>query len=221
MNEIKDAATVLLIRKDGLKSSLLMGRRGSKAAFMPSKFVFPGGAWDPIDNEIQASQPLSKRQTGLLSLEADPSMSYSLGITAIRELWEETGLRLSIKCCPLKHPKSWDGFCMESQGPNPSALQFFFRAVTPPGRLRRFDTRFFFCDASHIYDNLDDFSRASGELSELQWVDIDYFHTFELPKITKIVVEYFKEAILSNFNYADVPFYSGEYGELTAKRLKF
>ena len=221
MDDVKDAATVLLIRKDGLKRSLLIGRRNSKAAFMPRKFVFPGGAWDPTDIEIRPSQPLSNRQIRLLALEADTAISSSLGITAIRELWEETGLRLSTKCFPSKHPKSWNGFFMEDQGPNLSTLHFFFRAVTPPGRLRRFDARFFFCEASYIYDDLDNFSNASGELTELQWVDINYVHTFEMPKITKIVVEYLKELILTDFNYADVPFYLGESGEFTAKRLKF
>ena len=77
------------------------------------------------------------------------------------------------------------------------------------------------CDASYIYDDLDDFSNASGELTELQWVDINCVHTFEMPKITKIVVEYLKKFILTGFNYADVPFYYGESGGLTAKRLKF
>ena len=220
MNDLKDAATIVLIRKDGFKNSLLVGRRGSKAAFMPSKYVFPGGSWEPKDNEIPLVQSLSDKQSGLIALEADPIMSSSLGVTALRELWEETGLRLSPKYPIEKHLKSWQGFYVEDQGPNLGSLQFFFRAVTPPGRSRRFDARFFFCESNHIYDDLDNFSKASGELSDLQWVDINYLHTLELPKITKIVVGYLKELILSNYNYTYVPFYSGGSDELDYKRLK-
>ena len=72
-----------------------------------------------------------------------------------------------------------------------------------------------------IYDDLDNFSKASGELSDLQWVDINYLHTLELPKITKIVVGYLRELIISNYNYAYVPFYSGGSNGLDRKRLEF
>ena len=221
MNVLTDAATIVLIRKEGLKSSLLMGKRGSKAAFMPNKYVFPGGAWESHDNQIQPCHPLSDRQIGLLALEADPTMSTSLGVTAIRELWEETGLRISEKCPFKKHANSCQRFFSEDQCPNLGPLQFFFRAVTPPGRSRRFDARFFFCKANYIYDDLDDFSKASGELSDLQWVDINKFDTLELPKITKIVVGYLKKLVLCNYNYASVPFYSGGSDGLDRKRLEF
>ena len=221
INNLKDAATIVLIRKEGLKNSLLVGRRGPKAVFMPNKYVFPGGGWEPKDNEIPLAQPLSDKQSRLLALEANPAISSSLSVTALRELWEETGLRLSPKFPIEKHSKSWQGFFVEGQGLNLGSLQFFFRAVTPPGRSRRFDARFFFCESNNIYDDLDNFSKASGELSDLQWVDINYLHTLELPKITKIVVGYLKELIISNYNYVNVPFYSGGSDGLDQKRLKF
>ena len=220
MNDLKDAATIVLIRKSGSKTSLLMGRRGSKATFMPSKYVFPGGAWELMDNDIPIVEPLSDKQSQLLALEADPSTSSSLGVTALRELWEETGLRILPKCPVKKYSKSWRGFFVEDQGLNLSGLRFFFRAVTPPGRSRRFDARFFFCESNLIYDDLDNFSKASGELSDLQWIDIDFLHTLELPKITKIVVGHLKELMISNYNYVYVQFYSGGSDGLDQKRLE-
>ena len=144
MSEIRHAATIVLIRQEGQKKYLLMGKRDSKAAFMPCKYVFPGGAWEQVDMDVPFVQGIGHRQKQLLMLETDFSESFNLGITAIRELWEETGLRLSSRRNFSNFPISWKDFFSKNQGPNLSNLNFFFRAVTPSGRPRRFDARFFF-----------------------------------------------------------------------------
>ena len=58
----------------------------------PNKYVFPGGAWDKVDTDVPFVHGLSDYQKKLLRLETDFAESSYLGITAIRELWEETGI---------------------------------------------------------------------------------------------------------------------------------
>ena len=54
---IRNAATVMVLRDRTTDPHVLMGQRGAKAAFMPSKFVFPGGAVDAADADVPLSAP--------------------------------------------------------------------------------------------------------------------------------------------------------------------
>ena len=54
---LRDAATVIVLRDRDTRPRVLMGQRGAKAAFMPNKFVFPGGAVDAEGAEV----PLARR----------------------------------------------------------------------------------------------------------------------------------------------------------------
>ena len=56
--KIRNAATVIVVRNKQDNPSVLMGQRGMNAAFMPSKFVFPGGAVDDQDLSINIKKPL-------------------------------------------------------------------------------------------------------------------------------------------------------------------
>lgn len=87
--EIRDAATVIVLRREGPGgAAVLMGRRGAGAAFMPSKFVFPGGAVDPGDAAVPVA--LHPGTAGRLAQEAEAGLAPALAAAAIRELWEET-----------------------------------------------------------------------------------------------------------------------------------
>ncbi len=183
---IRDAATVVVLRSAGTDPAVLMGQRGAQAAFMPNKFVFPGGAVDADDASIALARPLSAPCRARL---AGPGPGpEALAAAAIRELWEETGLVLGQRDAWPDPPKDWSGFAATGHRPDADALRFVFRAITPPGRPRRFDARFFLIDAGHIAGDLDDFSRASDELSHLQWVLLPEARRFDLPFITEIVL---------------------------------
>ncbi len=54
----RDAATLIIVRRDGRHPRVLMGRRASSHAFMPNKFVFPGGRVDPGDSRIRPPRDL-------------------------------------------------------------------------------------------------------------------------------------------------------------------
>jgi len=187
---VRDAATVVVLRRDGPEARLLMGQRGKAAAFMPSKFVFPGGAVDPDDAGVPAASPLSDSLRRMLAHESDPALADALAMAAIRELWEETGLALAHPgdAAPEGLPADWRDFFAAGYAPAPDRLELIFRAITPPGRPRRFDARFFLVEADALHGDLDDFSRASDELSHLRWVDLAAARALDLPFITEVVL---------------------------------
>ncbi|HET7409137.1 MAG TPA: NUDIX hydrolase, partial [Paracoccaceae bacterium] len=172
---IRNAATIILVRRDGdAPPRVLMGQRGHSAAFMPSKFVFPGGAIDPQDREIEPARPLPEPELARLAERAEVDLGRVLALTAIRELWEEAGLAIGRPDgpAPATVPSEWESFFAAGHRPDAEALRFVFRAITPPGRPRRFDARFFVADAGALAGDPDDFSGACDELSHLSWLTL-------------------------------------------------
>jgi 8-oxo-dGTP pyrophosphatase MutT (NUDIX family) len=183
---IRDAATVILWRAGGTGPEVLMGQRGAGAAFMPSKFVFPGGAVDAADAALPLADPLDPDCARRLTVPGAP-LPATLAATAIRETWEETGLVLGRRRAGPADPQApWPGW--EGLVPSAAGLRFVFRAITPPGRPRRFDARFFLADAGCIAGDPEDFSRAADELSHLSWVPVAKARDLDLPFITEVVL---------------------------------
>ena len=167
---IRDAASVLVIDRTAPSGpSVLMGMRGAGAAFMPSKYVFPGGAVDPADALIECGAPDSSCLSRLdAHLRAGGAVrGRAIAAAALRELAEETGLMIGQ---PGRTAGNWPEYERAGLVPDPSALIYVFRAITPPGRSRRFDARFFMIDAEKLHGDRHDFSLASDELSHLHWV---------------------------------------------------
>ncbi len=188
-DQIRDASTVIVVRDAHTVPRVLMGQRGAKAAFMPNKFVFPGGAVDAADCDIPLAEPLPAPCQRQLAEESATDLSHPLAVAAIRELWEETGQILGRPGgWKGEVPADWATFADAGHLPSAEGLRFVFRAITPPGRPRRFDARFFLADADALMSDPDDFDAASDELSHLQWIALKDVRGFELPFITEVVL---------------------------------
>jgi 8-oxo-dGTP pyrophosphatase MutT (NUDIX family) len=195
---IRPAATVILWRRGPLGHEVLMGQRGAGAVFMPQKYVFPGGAVDPCDHEQGlATGWLSPRCTSRLESES-ALPAAALVHAALREVSEETGLTLQLAA--------------------PAPLRFVFRAITPPGRTRRFDARFFLAPAAHALGDHSGFTGASGELSHLHWIALDQARGLDLPFITEVVLAEIT-AQLSGIPQIGVPFFDNSGPLPTFRRL--
>jgi 8-oxo-dGTP pyrophosphatase MutT (NUDIX family) len=190
--QIRDAATIVVLRK-GDHPSVLMGQRGAGAAFMPSKFVFPGGA---IDQKDHAAGHVSAACTGGMKAQSQGPAPEAIVGAALRELAEETGLRLGAS----------------------AQVKFIFRAITPPGRSRRFDARFLLADAADILGSAEDFSGADAELSHLQWVTLAGARALDLPFITEVVLAEVA-AIARGEVQPGVPFFDNSGDVPTFRRL--
>ena len=208
---IRHAATTIMVRDRHNTPSVLMGQRGAKAAFMPNKFVFPGGAMDSEDLSVPLALDIPDPCNSRLLEDTSEDLRQGLVAAAIRELWEETGLILGEKGTWDTPPSAdWESFADQGYRPSGEHLQFVFRAITPPGRPRRFDARFFLADAEHVQNDWDDFSHACDELSHLQWIPLSEARSFDLPFITEVVLAEVAATLADEAPPASVPFFRND-----------
>ena len=221
--EIRDAASVLLVRERPSGPEVLVGKRSGSAVFMPNKFVFPGGAVSPEDSGVKLAGTPCGTCMSRLAAGADPDLAASLVACAIREVHEETGLMLGERLTSRDAVAScsgWEAFANAGMAPSGARLVFFFRAVTPPGLPRRFDARFLLGRVGQVSlaGNPDDLSSPSSELAELQWVAARDAPRLDLPYISRLVLKAALEALDSELPPLRVPFHFTENGE---RRLEY
>ena len=166
----------------------------SGMSFMPGGFVFPGGRVDPTDRLMPVGAPLDPRAEQKLMLHMrrpSAAKARGLALAAIRETFEETGLLLGAKASemPRQPAGAWAAFAEAGIHPDLSTVHFIARAITPPRRQRRYDTRFFTADASAIAHRIEGKVGADAELVELVWLPLDGIkERIELLAITEIVL---------------------------------
>jgi len=220
---IRDAASVLLFRDADSSPRVLIGQRGSTAVFMPNKFVFPGGAVGKEDRDVALATPLGSACISRLARSAPPEIVSLLAPCAVRELSEETGLMLAEKSEQRRlheHP-SWKAFFGSNLVPSAKGLVYFYRALTPPGLPRRFDTRFFLGVLGEVSlaGDPDDFSGASDELGRLQWFPVSDAQELDLPYISRVVLNEAMLVLKNERPPPSVPFHFFENGRKRIVRV--
>jgi 8-oxo-dGTP pyrophosphatase MutT (NUDIX family) len=212
-SEPRDAATLMLIDRSSAQPKVLLGRRHAGHKFMPGKFVFPGGRIEPLDRTMTAVSELHPdAQKKLLERVAEPSSQFAraFALAALRETAEETGLLLGVKRDqpPIVPGEIWTEFAKANIHPDLGQIHFVARAVTPPRRPRRFDTRFLTADASAIAHKIEGVVGPDSELVELTWVPIEEAAQLDMPTITGIVLEELLARVEAGMAHdLPVPFY--------------
>ncbi|WP_025899807.1 NUDIX hydrolase [Sneathiella glossodoripedis] len=183
----KDASTIIIYRNSGSRTEILMGERSARHSFMPNTYVFPGGRVDAGDSRIIPAKDLCPDVLERLCRGGcSPARARALAIAAIRETFEETGLRIAANYDKPRRSKVsvWNEFGTVTCGPDLSELDYIVRAVTPPMRKKRFNTRFFVYDGNEIEGELG----GSDELLDMKWVTLEEARDLEIPAITEFVL---------------------------------
>lgn len=179
----RDAASVMLLDRDGSRVRVLMGRRHSAHVFMPDVYVFPGGRRDAGDHRIGFASDLHPSVLRALKTaggrDLTDARARALALAGLRELYEEAGIAVGAPTLAETAPVPFL--------PDLANLRYMARAITPPGLARRFDTRFFalFVDEAGIDPTrfLD-----SRELQDLQWIDVNATPSLRIPDITAVIL---------------------------------
>lgn len=212
-SEPRDAATLMLIDRAGPRPLVLLGRRHAGHKFMPGKFVFPGGRIEAFDRVMPAASELHPdMQTKLLErvTEPRPEMARGFALAAVREMAEETGLLLGVRrdVAPAAPGDIWAEFAKANVHPDLANIHFIARAITPPRRPKRFDTRFFTADATAIAHRIEGVVGPEAELVELTWVPIEEATRLDMSTITGVVLEELLARVEAGMAHdLPVPFY--------------
>lgn len=209
----RDAGTLILLDRRGGVPHVLIGRRHRDHAFMPGKFVFPGGRTDPADGRIKTPYALDPVEADKLTSgpgrKASPTRARAIALSAVRETYEEAGYLIGSPGRFETHHADWQGFVDHGVVPSLAGLRFIARAITPPGRVRRFDTRFLAAFTDSVAIALDD-GGPTDELEELIWLPVKEAMEADIPVITKTVLDELDRRLAADPDLSpggDVPFY--------------
>ena len=163
---IRPAATVILVREAQPQFEILMLKRSASSAFAGGMYVFPGGRVDNDDHlQLYASMARGpdERQAAQVAAIGHEYLGY--WIASVRECFEEAGILLAYDGSGQLVTHDLPGLADLRRRLNAGELlfedvcrqagvtlaldriHFHNRVVTPLGRPRRFDTRFFIAHA--------------------------------------------------------------------------
>ena len=220
----RDASTLIILDGHGPSAKFLMGRRHERHRFMPGLFVFPGGRVDRGDGSIPSAGELDhrieERIVSNLRGRPTPRRARALALAGVRETYEEAGLFLGVRDAERQlrspHP-DWQAFDEHEVVPDLSQLSLVARAITPPGRSRRFDAWFFAARMDHVVARLPGGIGPTDELQDVHWLDIPAARKLELPVITVAILDELEARLNDDPDLApntQIPFYHMKQGTM-------
>lgn len=212
----KDAATLLILdRSNPGDPRVLMGRRHERHRFMPGKFVFPGGRIDPSDSRITPTRDYDETVMAKMMFEMKgpktEARARAFAVAAMRETYEEAGVFVGDKTGEKwSAPADFAAFAERGIRIDLAPVRLIARAITPPRRPRRFDTRFLAVWSDQICDQLAEGTGPTGELEDLHWLDLEQAKGLDLPTITLTIIEELQSRLRDDSDLdpaTPVPFY--------------
>ena len=155
--------------------------------------MFPGGRIDRSDFTAAAANDLSAADMARLTREVPARRARALAMAAVRETFEETGLLLAAPAPVASVAGPWREFRAVGALPDLAALSYVARAITPPGRSRRFDARFFMAGVDALLHP--EPTAGSGELDEIAWLPVAETRALDVPAITRFVLGEVRERL--------------------------
>ena len=214
------ASLVIIDRDESGKIHVLMGRRRPELAFMPNKFVFPGGRAERGDHYLTCHDDLHENDIARLAPQANQyqakKYARAIALCAIRESYEETGYAIGAQKTDLPINTKRTIWPNDKIMPAIGGLRYFARAVTPPGQVRRFDTRFF-VTMRHAIAWENPLGPPDPEFTEIAWLPIDKLPEDDIAGITHRILGVLKTRIKTDPSLTDktpqIPGFFTRYGQ--------
>ena len=217
---IRPAATVIIVRESKIEFEIFMLKRTSSASFASGMFVFPGGKVDQDDHLHKYDEyRIGPSEAQQIQIQSVGYEWRGFWIAAIRETFEASGVLLAYdqsggivsfqepevekRYASYRQPLH-DGeislldIC-EAEGIKLAVdqIHFYNRFITPIGRPRRFDTRFFIAAAPKAQHGIHD----KQETVESIWINptealrLNDEKEFDLMRVTRMQLEWLTKYI--------------------------
>lgn len=221
----KLSASLLIVDNSQEIPRFLFGRRHEKHAFMPNRYVFPGGRVDGDDSRVVSPHMLNSHDQWLIQSNLKGRHAklnaQTPALCALREAWEETGHLIGTPEAFYTPYLQWQAFVEHQLAPNLNPVRVLARAITPTDYSRRYDTWFFIVFRNAILKSID-VCGPNSELDHQIWASEAETHAFDLPSITRAIL---REALLRLEVDPDLlgnhglPFYAARGGAMRRRLL--
>lgn len=179
----KPAASLVITRQKKNNLYVLMGQRPKNSKFAPNVWVFPGGKVEKSDTLNKDIKLNKKILNDLKKLKSNNFLSSALVSAALRETYEETGLKLINQ--------------------NLKDLWVLARAITPANQKIRFDTKFFVLEENNFTNKI----KGNGELHNLGFINTREAIKLPLFDITQFLLEDLESLSQKKINSKYFPFF--------------